>query len=144
MKISSKKIIHKQEVKGIILNIKNKQQAISALNKLKRKTKEVLIQPQISGQELILGIKQTPEFDHIIMLGDKKNKQDLCFRVLPIDNKEADNMIKELKIKIKNPKQVKDNLLLLSKLIQKNKKIKELDISPLINGLIIDAQIIFS
>jgi len=144
MKISSKTIIHKHKTKGIILNIKDQEQAEKAYNRLKKKTKQVLIQKQTKGQELILGIKQTPEFGHVIMLGNKNDKKDNCFRVLPINKKDAEDMIKDIKIKINHPDKVRNNLLKLSKLVMKNKKIKELDISPLINGLIVDAQIIFS
>ena len=71
MKIISKKIIHKRAAGGVILDISNIEQAESALNVLSELEgyERAIIQPMISGSELILGLKKTPEFGLAIMIG---------------------------------------------------------------------------
>ena len=152
MKVSSPKIIHKYKAGGIIMNIKNKKQAKKAFNKLKKLPgfQGTVIQEMISGQKLILGLKNTPEFRLVIMLGTGGVKveelKDVTFRVCPINNKDANQMIQEIKTKIKNPESVIKDLIKLSKLAQKNPNIKELDINPLIvnkkAATIVDARIL--
>jgi len=156
MKISSKHIVHKTKLGGTILNISTQEQAQKAFDKLK-KIKDfegILVQEFIPGKELILGLKHTPEFGLVIMLGaggtDVEEKKDVSFRVPPITEKEAEEMIKELKIcnQIKdcNLKEIKKCLFLLSNLAKENPNIKELDINPLIinkkEAVVVDARIL--
>ncbi len=152
MKISSPKIIHKYKAGGIIMNIKNKEQAKQAFNKLKKLSgfQGVVIQERANGQKLILGLKNTPEFGLAIMLGTGGVKveelKDITFRVCPINEKDAKQMTTEIKTKIINEKIVIKNLLKLSNLATKNPTIQELDINPLIlnkkQGVIVDARIV--
>lgn len=143
MKISSRHIVHKAKIGGTILNIKNQKQAEKAFDKLKsiNSFEGILIQEMQSGEELILGIKNTEEFGNVIMLGkggsNVEEEKDISFRVPPIKEKEAEKMLKELKVynKIKNKinkEQIIKALLKLSKLAEKQKNIKELDINPMI------------
>jgi acetyltransferase len=143
MKISSRHIVHKAKIGGTILNIKNQKQAEKAFDKLKsiNHFEGILIQETQRGEELILGIKNTEEFGNVIMLGkggsNVEEEKDISFRVPPIKEKEAEKMLKELKIynKIKNKinnKKLIENLIQLSKLAEKQKNIKELDINPMI------------
>jgi len=152
MKIVSKEIIHKARAGGVILDIDNIKQAEKAFDRLEKKPgfKGVLIQKQMKnkGQELILGLKDTKEFGLVIMLGSGGTKveeeQDISFRVLPIDEKQARSMIEDLDIDISNKKLVVENLLMLNKLAKKYPLIQELDINPLIvnkkEAIIVDAR----
>lgn len=156
MKVISKKAIHKKKSGGVVLNINSIKKAEKAFDKLK-KIKEfqgVLVQKQISGGELILGLKKTPEFDSVIMLGKggtevEKTKQ-VTFRVVPIQKKDAKQMMKELNYKeikkFRKKRQIIKNLLRLSKIAEQH-KIKELDINPLVinkkQAVVADARIVF-
>jgi len=159
MKISSKKIIHKAKIGGVILNIKTIDDAKKAFNKLSKikDFEEVLIQPMIKNEPmLILGLKKTPEFGTVIMLGKggsfAEKEKDVSFRALPISEKDAEQMIKEIKFykelkeKNINLSAIKEGLLKLSKLAKKYPKISELDINPAVvtqgKVIVIDARII--
>jgi hypothetical protein len=158
MKISSKKIIHKKKVGGVILNIKNLNGAQIAFEKLSKieNFEQVIIQPMIKGEEFIVGLKKTPEFNIVIMLGaggsNVEEKKDISFRICPIKEKDAEEMIKELKIYGSIEKKVnlgllKNIILKISRLAEKCQNIKELDINPLIinkkEAIIVDVRISF-
>lgn len=155
MKVSSEKIIHKKAAGGVLLNIQNFIEAEEAFNKLFKLSKEILIQPMVEGKELILGIKKTNEFGQVIMLGkggsEVEKEKDIVFRLPPLSAKEAEEMIKNIKfydsIKELNLKKLKEDLIRLSNLAEKNPNIEELDINPLkINDkktVVIDARIKF-
>ena len=152
MKVYSRKIIHKNKANGIILNIKNLSQAERAFIKLSKLKgfQGTIIQEQIKGQELILGLKSTEDFGLSILLGkggtDVEKIKDITFRIIPINQKDAEQMIKDLKIKVNNKQAIINNLLKLNKLALKNKNIQELDINPIIltkdKATIVDARII--
>jgi len=158
MKISSSHIIHKAKLGGTILNITNISQAEKAFDKLmkinackKNKCFGVLVQPMIKGQELIIGLKNTPEFGHVILVGaggsEVEELKDTSFRICPITTKDSSSMLKDLKINISNKKELSKNLLKISALTKRYPKIKELDINPLIlnklEAVVVDARIFF-
>ena len=160
MKASSKTIVHKKAVGGVILNIENIKEANEAFEKLKviKDFEEAMIQEMIKGVELIIGLKTTNEFGQVIMFGkggsNVEKEKDVSFRALPIRSKDALEMIKEIKFYnelLKNKisiKAIKENLLKVSKLATKNKNITELDINPLIanekQAKVVDSRIIMS
>lgn len=156
MKISSKHIAHKAKIGGTILGINSLEEALRSFHKLSQieDFEGVLIQPMILGQELILGIKKTPEFSQVIMFGkggtDVEKEKDVSFRIVPIKAKDAKEMIREtniyktIKLKI-NEKLLIKNLMKISELIEHNPKIIELDINPLIinekEAVVVDARL---
>ncbi len=157
MKVSGKKIIHKNKFGGIKKNIKSYEQAEKSFAKImKIKNSEgVMIQKQISGEEYLLGIKKTPEFGHVIAFGaggiHTEKFKDISFRVCPFDKTEAKKMIKDVKkakeLNKKDINVIEKNLMKLCQLSKKNPKIKELDINPLIinkkRATIVDARIVW-
>jgi hypothetical protein len=157
MKASGKNINHKKNIGAVILNIKSQKEAEAAFNKLKNTDgfEQAIIQEMILGEELILGIKKTQEFGNAIMFGkggvDVEKEKDITFRIPPINNEEAEAMIAETKVynEIKNKinlKELKTNLIKLSKLAEKRKNIQELDINPIIinkdKAVIVDARLV--
>ena len=152
MKASGKKIIHKRKLGGVKLNIKSLEQAKQAFHKLEKidSFEGAIIQPQINGQEIILGLKDTEEFGIVIMVGAGgscvEEKADVSFRVCPITESDTEEMIKELKINIKNPSKVKNSLLQLSSLASRFPTIKEVDINPLFvneqGAIVVDARLV--
>lgn len=160
MKLSAKGVIHKARIGGVITNIKCLNEAEKAFDKLKKKKgfEGVLIQEMFKGEELILGLKHTEEFGMAILIGaggrKVEEKKDLSFRIIPITEKEAENMIKEINFyKRLKKKKINFNLLIknivkLSNLGRKYPSIMEFDINPLMinsrEAVIVDARVIFN
>lgn len=162
LKISSQKHFHRKEVNGFILNIKTEKEAVKAYQELiKIKNIEgILIQEQIKGIELIIGIKNDPVFQTTIMFGIGGSLvevyQDVSFRIAPINKKKSLEMIEQIKGKklldgfrngpIIDKKKLAEIISRISYLGYE-KKIKELDFNPLIaneKGIFIcDAKIIY-
>ena len=156
MKIMSDDIIHKSDVKGVILNIGSEDEARNAYtevmnNVLRVKPGAIIKGIQISkmilnGEEVILGIKRDPAFGPIIMFGlgglYVEVFKDVSFRVAPVDEIIADSMIRQIKsFKILEGirgraacdiPSVRECLMRLSQLALECPQIKELDINPLI------------
>jgi len=154
MKVSGKKILHKNRLGGVKTGIQNHEQALKMFDSLmKLKNSEgVIIQNQIQGEEFLLGIKQTPEFGHVIAFGiggiEVEKMKKVNFRLCPMEKSEMENMIKEIKdIKNENLEIVKENIARLCSLSEKYPNISELDINPLklSNGkaVVVDARIVF-
>ncbi len=157
MKVSGKRIVHKKKIGGVKF-IKTLSEAIYEMNKLKkiRGANGVIVQKNFPGKEFLLGIKKTPEFEHVVVFGsggsDVEEKKDVCFRVCPLDKKEVNKMLKETKIGNKVSKKLKEclqkNILKICELVEKHPKISELDINPFIfsrgKGKIVDARIVWN
>ena len=157
MKVFGKKIIHKNKIGGVKMNIKTYSEALHIFTNLKKikNSQGVLIQKTFSGKEFLLGIKKTPEFEHVLVFGaggsKVEEKKDVSFRVCPVDKKDVKAMIKETKIGKILPKKSIDilceNLIKLCVLSEKFPKISELDINPFtisrIENKVIDARIVF-
>ncbi len=159
MKVSSKKIVHKAKIGGVLLNIVSLEEAQESFEKLSSLEgfQEVMIQPMFEGEELIIGIKKTPEFGQVIMFGkggsNVEKEKDVSFRILPINKKEASELIKDTKVyktiieKKLNQKKINESLIKMSNLAKKYPNLIELDINPLIvnkeQSNVIDARIIF-
>jgi acyl-CoA synthetase (NDP forming) len=154
LKVSSPFILHRTELKGVVLGIKNKKELKDAFNKILKSIKRVpnlkiegmILQREIKGIEVSLGMKRDPVFGPTIMFGSGgiflELLRDVSFGICPLNKREANQMIKETKIyKIlsgyRNIKRVDiekivDILLNLSKLALKEKNIKEIDLNPVI------------
>ncbi len=155
MKITSTKISHKTEIGGVIVNIKSENELKDAYNglieRLRSKGLEnsldgVIIQEMVKGdREMVCGIATDPQYGHLMMFGlggiYVETIKDIIFRVGPINDNDADEMVKSVKAyKIlmgsrgelpANIDQIKETLLRLSQLIKDFPFIEELDINPL-------------
>ncbi|MFA5405920.1 MAG: acetate--CoA ligase family protein [Candidatus Nanoarchaeia archaeon] len=144
MKIVSQTQTHKTDVGGVITNINSINEAINAFKKLKRITKSIMIQEQLNGVELIIGVKKDPVFNQVIMIGLGgvlvELLKDVSLRVCPINLNEAKLMINKLKTYplLKGYRgKIGININLLTKLLVNlsrtavDNDIKELDINPL-------------
>ena len=156
MKIQAESIIHKVDVGGVKLNLQSPEQVeLSFVEMMKGLNKNngsqdiegVYITKQIpKGVEVILGVKQDPSFGPVIMFGlggiHVEVFQDVSFRIAPVDEMEAMEMIKEIRafplltgIRGSNPKDIKavvDAIVKLSQLALQHPEIQEIDINPLI------------
>lgn len=158
LKITGK--LHKTDEDGVSINV-TQPFFNQEFERLKNKSKQVLVQEYISGKQLIIGIIKDPTFGHVIMFGlggiFVEVFKDISFRVCPITKEDATKMIEETKAyeilkgtrgeKPINFKQLSNILVKVSEIAAKNQNIKELDINPLIANenevKIVDARIIF-
>jgi acyl-CoA synthetase (NDP forming) len=158
LKISSDEHSHKTDVGGLVLNINNKKELLAAYSNLKKLSKNLVIQEQKKGIELIIGAHNDSSFGKMVMLGIGgvfvELVKDASFRKAPISKKDALDMIEELKFKKMlegfrgNPRIDKallaDLLVKIGNLIIAE-KIVDMDLNPVIfceNGYyIVDARI---
>ena len=171
MKIVSPEIIHKTDAGGVKLNIKDETEARLAYQEIISKAKKYNKEAQIFGvitysmipkaTEIIIGMMKDPHFGPVIMFGlggiFVEVLKDISFRILPIEERDAEEMINEIKgyeilegARGEGPKDIKaiKNLLIkISQLALENPEISEIDLNPIFvfeKGLqVIDARMIF-
>jgi acyl-CoA synthetase (NDP forming) len=146
-KICSRKILHKTDVNGVVLNIQNKEELHKVFDDFKiRFPGEAFIidQMQLKGVEVIIGLTQDSTFGLSIMCGVggiyTELYEDVSFRVVPITKYDANEMLDEIKGKkllegFRNIKANKDLvielLLKVSKLGEKLiDKVDQMDLNP--------------
>jgi acetyl-CoA synthetase (ADP-forming) len=170
LKVLSPQIIHKTEVGGVILNIKNEKELFEAYHQIIKNVEKnapkatiegFFIQEMLSSdREVIIGGKYDPTFGPTIAFGlggvFVEVFEDISFRVAPITQEDAIDMIKEIKAfkilkgyrgqKPVDFKALVDILLKTSKMLEENPEIKELDINPIFalpdKAVAVDARII--
>ena len=170
MKIVSPDIIHKTDAGGVKVGIKTETEARLAYQEIIFKAKKYNKNAKIfgviayamvpQGTEIIIGMMKDPHFGPVIMFGlggiFVEILKDISFRILPIEERDAREMINEIKgfemlkgVRGEGPKDIKaikKLLMKISQLVMKNPEIKEIDLNPVIvfdKGLqVIDARII--
>ena len=170
MKIVSPDIIHKTDAGGVKIGIKDEKEAKLAYQEIIFKAKKYNKRAQIYGviaytmipqtTEIIIGVMKDPHFGPVIMFGlggiFVEVLKDISFRILPIEERDAEEMINEIKgSKIlkgargegpKDIKAIKKLLMKISQLVMENPEIKEIDLNPVFvfdKGLqVVDARMI--
>ena len=147
LKVCSNKILHKTDVGGVKLNIRDEQELRKIFKEFKQKfPKESLLVDQMEekGVEIIIGLVQDPTFGLSIMCGIggiyTELYKDVSFRVVPIDRYDAEQMIEEIKGKKllegfrnipANKQLVIDLLLKVSKIgAELDEHIDQMDLNP--------------
>src|SRR5574341_1033856 len=140
LKLISPKVIHKTEAGGVKIVHDLAELRTTASKFLERG--KVLVQEHCSGVEMFLGIKNDPSFGHVLLAGIGgiyvEVYKDVAFRVCPVNSREAEQMLDELKGKALlggvrgqkpvNRKALIDAMVKLSRLPEKLPNIQELDI----------------
>jgi len=161
LKIISDQALHKSMINGVrIVNnndelIKNYEELLKISKSRKLKLDGIMAQTYITGKEVIIGAKKDETFGHVILFGGggifTEVLKDFSLRIIPINEKDAVEMIKETKVyelikNEKNFKQVVNCVLKINDIILKNPEILELDINPLILNdkgvLVVDARML--
>ena len=156
MKIASPQIIHKSDAGGVKVNLTNDNEVKSAFEEIvsnakkynqKAEIKGVLIVEMIKGgKEMIIGSKLEPGMGPVIMLGMGgiyvEVLKDVTFKLAPVTDKEADDMISSIKMKkilegVRGEKpsdkaKLSECIQKLSQLVTDFKEIKELDMNPVL------------
>jgi acetyl-CoA synthetase (ADP-forming) len=112
------------------------------------------------GAEVIVGISKDPQFGPVVMFGlgglFVELLKDVSFRIIPVERRDAQEMIKEIKgypllegYRGKEPAHIPalvEIILKLSKWIEDNPQIKELELNPIFayrdKAVAVDARII--
>ncbi len=166
LKIVSPKIIHKSDVGGVKLNIKNYEKAVEAYKDLQKiggaDFQGVMVYPMLKqdGIEVILGLKRDPAFGPVVLFGlggiYSEIFKDIALKIAPINETEAIEMIKSITAypllagtrgsKPKNIRALAKTMTEFSKLPYLYPDIVEVDLNPVMvyeNGVTIaDARII--
>ncbi|MBN1298308.1 MAG: acetate--CoA ligase family protein [Actinobacteria bacterium] len=155
LKIDSPDILHKSDVGGIKVGIKNDEELESAFHTILANVKKSLPQARINGisiqemvqdkKEVIIGVNKDPQFGHMIMFGlggiYVEILKDVSFRIAPIKETDSKEMIDEIKTvkllkgargeKPSDIDSIVEVLLKISQLVTDFPEIVEMDINPL-------------
>lgn len=140
--------LHKSDLQGVILNIANKEEAAQTFDSLMRikEATAVMVQPQLAGLELFVGVIKQPGFNHTILCGLGgifiEVLNDVSARLSPISKTEAEKMVHSLRgYKLiqgaRGKKGANEAIFIeiiqkLSALVEAAPEIIEMDINPLI------------
>ena len=170
LKIVSPDIIHKFDVGGVVLNLKNSEEVKDACNRILMNVKKrkpdakivgILVQEMIPpSTEIIIGATKDPQFGPALMFGlggiFVEVLKDVSFRIAPITRSDAQEMITEVKgypilkgYRGQPPADINaivEILLNTSRLVMDHPEIKELDLNPILvyekGAKTVDARII--
>lgn len=170
LKITSPDVIHKSDSGGVKLSLNNGTEVKKAYDEILKKVRKqypdavvhgVSVQKMIRpGTEVIVGTSKDSQFGPVIMFGlggiFVELLKDVSFRVIPVERRDAQEMIKEIKgypllqgYRGKEPANIStlvEIILKISKLIEENPQIKELELNPIFafgdKAVAVDARII--
>jgi acyl-CoA synthetase (NDP forming) len=155
LKIISPDIIHKSDIGGVKLGLENASKVVSAYNEMMASVKQGQPEARIegvsvqkmatSGVEIIIGMNRDPQFGPVIMFGLGgilvEVLKDVSFRLVPVSKWDAAEMVSEIKgyrllqgYRGQKPVDIQrlENIIVqVSDFIEKNPRIKELDLNPL-------------
>ena len=170
LKITSPDVIHKSDSGGVKLSINSVAEVKKAYDEILKKIRKQYPDAMIHGvsvqkmarpgTEVIVGSSKDPQFGPVIMFGlggiFVELLKDVSFRVIPVERRDAQEMIKEIKgypllqgYRGKEPANISalvEIILKISKLIEENPQIKELELNPILvyknKAVAVDARII--
>lgn len=104
LKLLAPEIVHKTEAGAVILDLRSAEEVETQAGRLLAKSPggaRLLVQEMVMGTEVILGARTDPQFGPFIMVGlggiFVEVLKDFSLRLLPVDEKEALDMLRELK-----------------------------------------------
>ncbi|MFW9977793.1 MAG: acetate--CoA ligase family protein [Candidatus Thorarchaeota archaeon] len=177
LKILSKDILHKSDAGGVKINLKNDDDVRKAFAEIIENAKKYgekkgidvdlsrgvfISQFADMGTEVIVGVTKDPQFGHAIMFGlggiFVEVLKDVTFRLIPLTEIDAREMVSEIKaakilegVRGQGPRDIDalvDVILAVSKMIDENPEINELDCNPTFvyekgkGVLVVDARIL--
>jgi len=140
--------LHKSDAKGVVMNITSKEVVSDTFDMLMKidSATAVMVQPQLAGLELFVGVTKEPGFNHTILCGLGgifiEVLNDVAAGLSPISKDEAQKMVQSLRgYKLiqgargqegVNENQFVEIIQRLSALVEAAPEITEMDINPLI------------
>jgi len=159
LKLSSG-LLHKTEEHAVITDIYSKEELFSAYDKLRSVLEkqgikgEIVLQRQIKGIELIIGVSSDQQFGKVILFGQggiyTEILDDTSIRLLPVTKKDIEEMVFSTKVsKLFSARgktyDTKKLVALVEDVSRVSKKLLELDLNPVIlteDGVyIVDARV---
>jgi acyl-CoA synthetase (NDP forming) len=172
LKVVSPDIAHKSDVGGVKLNLRDKDAVGAAFDEIVANSKKAVPDARIlgvavqymapQGTEVIVGMTTDPQFGPVMMFGlggiMVEVLKDVSFRLVPLAEKDADQMINEIKgrpvlagVRGQPPSDVaalKQTILKVSEFVQQHPEVRELDLNPVFaypdGALAVDARIVIS
>ena len=170
LKITSPDVVHKTDSGGVKLGLINDSEEKKAYDAILKSVKKKYPRALIHGisvqkmarpaTEVIIGTSKDPQFGPVIMFGlggiFVEVLKDVSFRVIPVNRKDAQEMIQEIKgfpllrgYRGKEPASIPAliaMILKVSKFINENPQIREMELNPIFaykdKALAVDARII--
>jgi acetyltransferase len=155
MKVVSRDILHKSDVGGVLLNLENQQEIMDAYQTIIHKCKAYkndaridgieLVEQVNPGMEVIIGGRRDKVFGPIMMFGlggiYVEVMKDVSFRALPIGQREARLMIKEIKSyplllgvrgePRRDIEKIVEVIIKVGTILEHNQHISDIEINPL-------------
>ncbi len=104
IKLIAAEVVHKTESGAVVLNVKSAEEAQAEGQKLLSKTLgrgHLLIQEMVSGTEVLIGARTDPQYGPFLIVGlggiFVEVLKDVAIRLLPVDEREAREMLEELR-----------------------------------------------
>lgn len=172
LKVVSPDIAHKSDVGGVKLNLKDREAVGAAYDEIVANSKKAVANARINGvavqhmapqgTEVIVGMTTDPQFGPVMMFGlggiMVEVLKDVSFRLVPLEEKDADQMINEIKgrpvlagVRGQPPADVaalKQAILKVSQFVEAHPEVQELDLNPVFaypdGALAVDARIVIS
>ena len=170
VKAVSPQVVHKSEVGAVLLNILTPEELKVGWNRILANVAErasgakvvgILVEEMAPpGIEVIVGGMKDKQFGHVIMFGlggiFVEVLKDVSFRAVPITTDDAKQMIEDVRgypllkgARGKTPVDIKaliEILLSVSRLLDKNPQVEELDLNPVIasatSATVVDARLV--
>jgi acyl-CoA synthetase (NDP forming) len=170
LKIASPDITHKTDAGGVKVGLKSDAEVKKAYAEIMASVRKKFPKAKIDGMavqkmaqpgiEIIVGMYKDTQFGPVIMFGlggiFVEVLKDVSFRLIPIEKRDAEEMIKEIKgyallngYRGQEPAHIPsliDVLLKISALVEKTPEIKEIDLNPVSaykdSAVAVDARIV--
>ncbi len=157
LKVVSPDIVHKSDVGGVIINVKNEEEVIKAYNSIasnvakkapEAKVVGILVQEMVpSGLEVIVGATRDPTFGPVLLFGlggiFVEVLKDVSFRITPVTEYDAETMLTEIKsakildgyrnLPPRDKKALVDIIVKLSKFMENHEDVTDVDLNPIMS-----------
>ena len=172
MKIMSPDVAHKSDAGGVALDLPDAQSVGDAYDEMLQRVRAAQPAARIDGvsvqtmarpgTEVIIGMTTDPQFGPVLMFGlggiMVEVLKDVAFRIVPITERDADQMIHDIKgfpvlqgFRGQEPADIealKHLLMQLSEFVEAHPEIEELDLNPVLayrdGALAVDARIVLA
>ena len=156
MKVVAPDVLHKSDIGGVVVDIRNDGEAVDAFMQLRDKIEQlgladarILVQPMIKvGAEVIAGVTTDPVFGPLLMFGlggvYVEVLKDVAFRVLPVTRQDIREMIRSIRAfpilegarsrKAADLTRVEDLLLRIARLARDFPGVREVEVNPFLVG----------
>ncbi len=172
LKIVSPDIAHKSDVGGVKVGLDDEAEVTEAFAEIIDNAKAAEPEAAITGvavqhmapagTEVIVGMTTDPQFGPVVMFGlggiMVEVMKDVTFRVVPIEDRDAEQMIDEIKgVAIlegvrgqaaADKKAIKDAILSISRFVEAHPEVQEIDLNPMMvyadGAVAVDARIVIA